>query len=113
MMSKFPTPILRARFIVVSPIYELGIADAGQYAQMMVALFSGIVWLSRDTMTASHIRFFLKSPGDSQFFAPLQARDRAVAVLGVHDRRRADRVQPQGSRAGGNRLISAAALTSR
>ena len=73
MMSKFPNPILRARFIVVSPIYELGIADAGQYAQMMVALFSGIVWLSRDTMSASHIRFFLKSPGDSQFFAALQA----------------------------------------
>ena len=63
MMSKFPSPILRARFILVSPVYELGIADAGQYAQMMVALFSGIVWLSRDTMSASHIRFFLKSPG--------------------------------------------------
>ena len=72
MMSKFPSPILRARFIVVSPVYELGIADAGQYAQMMVALFSGIIWLSRDTMTASHIRFFLKSPGDSQFFSALQ-----------------------------------------
>ena len=41
--------------------------------QRTVALFSGIVWLSRDTMTASHIRFFLKSPGDSQFFAPLLA----------------------------------------
>ncbi len=26
-----------------------------------------------DTMTASHIRFFLKSPGDAQFFAPLKA----------------------------------------
>ena len=73
MMSKFPNPILRARFIVVSPIYELGIANGVQYAQMMVALFSGIVWLSRDTMTASHIRFFLKSPGDAQFFAPLKA----------------------------------------
>jgi hypothetical protein len=57
----------------VSPIYELGIADGSQYAQMMVALFSGIIWLSRDTMTASHIRFFLKSPGDSQFFTALQA----------------------------------------
>ena len=73
MMSKFPSPILRARFILVSPIYELGIADGSQYAQMMVELFSGIIWLSRDTMTASHIRFFLKSPGDSQFFAALQA----------------------------------------
>jgi hypothetical protein len=73
MMSKFPSPTLRARFIVVSPVYELGIADASQYAQVMVALFSGIVWLSRDTMSASHIRFFLRSPGDSQFFAALQS----------------------------------------
>ena len=73
MMSKFPSPILRARFIVASPVYELGIAEASQYAQMMVALFSGIVWLSRDTMTASHIRFFLRSPGDAQFFAALRA----------------------------------------
>ena len=106
MMSKFPIPILRARFILVSPIYELGIANAGQYAQMMVALFSGIVWLSRDTMIASHIRFFLKSPGDSQFFAPLQAATPGVAVLEVHDRRRADRMQPQGRRRlAENRLI--------
>ena len=96
MMSKFPSPILRARFIVASPVYELGIAEASQYAQMMVALFSGIVWLSRDTMTASHIRFFLRSPGDAQFFAALQADTPTVAVFEVHDRRRADRVQPQG-----------------
>ena len=73
MMSKFPTPILRARFISVSPAYELGVADAGQYAQTLVALFSGIVWLSRDSLSAGHIRFFLKSPGDAQFFAPLKA----------------------------------------
>jgi hypothetical protein len=72
MMSKFPTPVLRARFVVVSPVYELGQADAGQYAQVMVALFSGIIWLSRDSLSAGHIRFFLKSPGDSQFFAALQ-----------------------------------------
>ncbi|MDI1264296.1 MAG: hypothetical protein PS018_13660 [bacterium] len=73
MMSKFPGPVLRTRFIIVSPVYDLGILDARQYAQTMVALFSGIVWLSRDTMTASHIRFFLKSPADAQFFTALQA----------------------------------------
>ena len=72
MMSKFPTPILRARLVVVSPVYELGLADAGQYAQILVALFSGIVWLSKDALSAGHIRFFLKSPGDAQFFAALQ-----------------------------------------
>src|SRR5947209_19988577 len=52
MMSKFPTPILRARFISVSPIYELGVADAGQSAQIIVALFSGIVSLSWDSVSA-------------------------------------------------------------
>ncbi len=73
MMSKFPAPTLRARFITLSPLYQLGIVDQSEYAQILVALFSGIVWLSRDTLSASHIRFFLKSPGDSQFFAALQA----------------------------------------
>src|SRR3954462_62270 len=67
MMSKFPNPILRACFIVVSPIYELGIANAAQYAQMMAALSPGIGWLARNPRPPSHIRFFLKSPGDSQF----------------------------------------------
>src|SRR3954464_4852397 len=47
MMSKFPTPILRTRFIVVSPLYELGVAASAQYAETLVALFCGIVWLSR------------------------------------------------------------------
>jgi len=72
MMSKYPTPTLRARFTTLSPVYELGIADIAQYAQIMVALFSGIVWLSRDSLSGSHIRFFLKSPGDAQFFAALR-----------------------------------------
>ena len=112
-MSRFPNPILRARFIGVSPIYELGIADAGEYAQTLVALFSGIVWLSRDTLTASHIRFFLESSGDSQFFTALQAPDPAFAVLAIYDRGRLDRGQPEGCRSDGNPLISPAPFISR
>ena len=73
MMSKFPKPDPACALHRGVADLRTGDRDAGQYAQMMVALFSGIVWLSRDTMTASHIRFFLKSPGDAQFFAPLQA----------------------------------------
>ena len=72
LMSKYSTPILRARFVNVSPVYELGLAATSEYARILVALFSGIVWLSRDTLSAGHIRFLLKSPGDSQFFAALQ-----------------------------------------
>jgi hypothetical protein len=72
LMSKYQTPILRARFVNVSPAYELGLAGCNDYAQILVALFSGVVWLSKDALSAGHIRFLLKSPGDSQFFAALQ-----------------------------------------
>src|ERR1700712_4925741 len=65
MMSKFPTPILRTRFIGVAPLYELGGAGPAQYVEPLVALFCGFFWLARDTMPAGHIRFFLKSPGDA------------------------------------------------
>lgn len=72
LMSKYRTPILRARFVNVSPAYELDAAGTNEYAQILVALFSGVVWLSKDALSAGHIRFLLKSPGDSQFFAALQ-----------------------------------------
>ena len=71
LMSKYQEPILRARFVNVSPSYCLGQVCTDEYAQMLVTLFSGVVWLSRDALAASHIRFSLKSPGDSQFFAAL------------------------------------------
>ena len=103
MMSKFPNPILRARFIVVSPVYELGIANAGQYAQMMVALFSGIVWLSRDTHDRQPHPLLPEEPRGFAILRGAAGRDRAVAVLGIHDRRRLDRMQPQGSGTGGSR----------
>jgi hypothetical protein len=73
LMPKYETPLLRARFVNVSPAYEFGAAASNEYAQILVALFSGIVWLSKDALSAGHIRFLLKSPGDSQFFAALQA----------------------------------------
>jgi hypothetical protein len=38
----------------------------------LVALFSGVVWLSKDALSAAHIRFLLKSPA-MQFFAALRA----------------------------------------
>lgn len=73
LMSRYSSPALSARFVNVSPIYDLGLARTSDYAQMLVALFSGVVWLSREALMASHIRFLLKSPGDSQFFAALKA----------------------------------------
>jgi hypothetical protein len=73
LMSKFEGPVLRARFVTVSPIYDFGSASLATYAQVLIELFSGIVWLSRNTMGANHVLFQLRSPADAQFLAPLQA----------------------------------------
>ncbi len=73
LMSRYSSPVLRARFVTVSPILDCGLADACEYGRVLVALFSGVVWLSRDTLLGNHIHFQLRSPGDSRFFSGLQA----------------------------------------
>lgn len=72
LMSRYTTPILRARLTTVSPDYDFGAADTDSYAQVLIALFGGVVWLSRNALAANHIRFHLRSPSDSQFFAALK-----------------------------------------
>jgi hypothetical protein len=72
LVKKYSTPILRARFATVSPLYDFGALDVSVYARILVELFSGVVWLSRSTLLADHIRFHLRSPGDAQFFAALR-----------------------------------------
>jgi hypothetical protein len=73
LMHKFDGPVLRARFMTVSPLYDFGTADSSKYGQLLVELFSGIVWLSRNSMSANHVFFHLRSPADAQFLAPLRA----------------------------------------
>ncbi len=112
MMSKYSTPMLRARFVSVSPVYELGLAGAGEYAQIMVALFSGIVWLCGLAVGGPYPVL----PQESWRFPILHRAadlDAAVAVFDVHDRRGLDRVQFEGSGSGGNGLIRLGFLTLR
>lgn len=73
LIPRFEGPVLRARFMTVAPAYEFGSAGRDKYGQLLIELFSAMVWLSRDTMSASHILFHLRSPADAQFLAPLQA----------------------------------------
>lgn len=73
LMARYTSPVLRGRFLRLSPIYDLGVAGEKDYAQVLVALFSGVVWLSQNSLPARHIRFHLRSPADGQYFAALQA----------------------------------------
>jgi hypothetical protein len=73
LIPRFEGPVLRARFMTVSPLYDFGGKDLTGYGQLLVELFSGIVWLAHNTMSASHVLFHLRSPNDAQFLAPLQS----------------------------------------
>lgn len=72
LMPKFEGPVLRARFMTIAPDYDLGIAGADTYGQLLIELFSGVVWLSRHALAAHHVWFHMRSPADAQFLAPLQ-----------------------------------------
>lgn len=72
LLHQFEGPVLRARFMNVAPLYDFGMAGSGKYEQLLVELFSGIIWLARNTMSAGHVLFHLRSPSDARFLAPLQ-----------------------------------------
>ena len=72
LMPKFEGPVLRARFMTIAPGYDLGSTGADTYGQLLVELFSGVVWLSRNALAAHHVLFHLRRPADAQFLAPLQ-----------------------------------------
>ncbi|MDB5634906.1 MAG: hypothetical protein JWR49_3761 [Tardiphaga sp.] len=72
LMAKFEGPVLRARFMTVSPVYDFGSKDLPSYGQLLIELFSGIVWLAHNSLSASHVLFHLRSPADAHFLAPLQ-----------------------------------------
>jgi len=71
--AKFDGPLLRARFVTVGPRFDLGERPMADYAQVLVTLFSGVVWLANTEQPARHIRFHLRSPADAQFFHGISA----------------------------------------
>jgi hypothetical protein len=71
--AKFDGPLLRARFVTVSPRYDFGQQSMAEYGQVLVTLFSGAVWLAGTEQPARHVRFHLRSPADGQFFHGISA----------------------------------------
>ena len=74
LVGKYTSPVLRARFVAASPMYDLRSVADGGYSQVLVAMFSGVVWLSRNSLPARHIKFHLRSPADGQYFAALNVQ---------------------------------------
>ena len=65
--------VLRVRFMTFAPKYDFGILSVDDYAKLLVNLFFGVLDLSLRKLSARHLKFHLRSPADSQFFAALRA----------------------------------------
>lgn len=63
-------PVLRARFLTVSPEIDLGETTLETYSDAIVGAFGGVLGESHaEPLRADHIKFHLRSPQDQAFFA--------------------------------------------
>lgn len=68
----FDTPVLRVRFMTLSPEYDFGDHTVIDYGHVLVALLLAAIRLStKKPMKARYIKLHLRSPADHQFFAAI------------------------------------------
>lgn len=67
----YSSPVLRVRFMTLSPEFDFGDKSIEDYSGVLVATFATVLAVSNTVMEAKHIKFHLRSPADRQFFALL------------------------------------------
>lgn len=67
----YSSPVLRVRFMTLSPEFDFGDKTIEDYSSVLVATFAAVLALSNTAMEAKHVKFHLRSPADRQFFALL------------------------------------------
>lgn len=65
----YTSPVLRVRFMTLSPEFDFGDKSVEEYSEVLVATFATVLAVSNTVMEAKHIKFHLRSPADRQFFA--------------------------------------------
>lgn len=75
----YDSPVLRVRFVTVSPRYDLGEIEVDDYGRVLVSLLAGVLNVSYESaMEARYVNFHLRSPADRAFFAAVgQGLDKA------------------------------------
>lgn len=64
--------VLRMRLLTVSPHFDFGNFEVGDYATVIVKAVAGAIQISNDKrLEAPHIRLHLRSPADRAFFASM------------------------------------------
>ena len=66
-------PVLRVRMMTLAPKFDFGEFGIKEYTTVLVGLFAGVLELSIRKLPSRYIKFHLRSPADSQFFAALGA----------------------------------------
>lgn len=72
-LPKYDSPVLRVRFITLSPEYDLTEKTISEYGDVLVDLLGqvlGLAYLDGE-LKSRHIKFHLRSPSDQQFFRAL------------------------------------------
>lgn len=65
-------PVLRVRFMTISPEFDLGDRTIIDYGRVLVALLFATIRVSdTGSMKARHVKLHLRSPADVQFFAAI------------------------------------------
>lgn len=68
-------PVIRVRFLTVSPDYDLTAKPQAEYGALLVQLLTQVLTLaSTPALSAKHVKFHLSSPSDQQFFSFLGTR---------------------------------------
>jgi len=72
-LPKYDSPVLRTRFMTLSPEYDLTNKTIAEYGDVLVELLMGVIELSviDEELHANHIKFHLRSPADIPFFAAI------------------------------------------
>lgn len=74
-LPRYDSPVMRVRFITLSPEYDLTDKQLGEYAEVLVSLLMQVLQLAYmdEELQCMHLKFHLRSPADIQFFAAFGA----------------------------------------
>jgi hypothetical protein len=71
-LPNFDGPVIRVRFVTVSPEFDLTEKPIKEYGKILIGLLLGVLDLAHASQTAArHIKLHLASPADQQFFQAL------------------------------------------
>jgi len=72
-LPKYDSPVMRVRFMTLSPEFDLADKSIHEYGDVLVSLLATVLQLAYfdPELSCMHIKFHLRSQADQQFFATL------------------------------------------